>query len=233
VTQVDGRSGFALTAAPRSVSDTTMPIASFARRVGDSLIVSVSLGTSAGLAYYSATVVERTSQRAVTQDRRGLVVERWIERFSDGQAVDDVAEGELVRVRLRIRAEFAREFVALEDWLPAGLEVVDPSLRISSTGAALIDRRSADAARQSDEEAADEAEGAASRWYGPWEYRELRDDKVRWFARQLTPGSHTVSYLARATSAGRFVRAPAHAEEMYNPGVNGRSEGGWFSVRSR
>ena len=68
---------------------------------------------------------------------------------------------------------------------------------------------------------------------GPWNYRELRDDKVRWFARQLTPGTHTVSYIARATTAGRFIRPPAHAEEMYNPGVNGRSEGGWFGVRSK
>ena len=43
-------------------------------------------------------------------------------------------------------------------------------------------------------------------------------------------GSWDISYVARATTAGHFVRPPAHAEEMYNPAVHGRSDGGWFTV---
>ena len=46
----------------------------------------------------------------------------------------------------------------------------------------------------------------------------------------LWPGTYTATYLARATTAGTFVKPPAHAEEMYNPGVNGRSDGGSFVV---
>ena len=38
------------------------------------------------------------------------------------------------------------------------------------------------------------------------------------------------SYVARATTAGVFVRPPAQAEEMYNPAVHGRSDGGVFTV---
>jgi uncharacterized protein YfaS (alpha-2-macroglobulin family) len=30
-----------------------------------------------------------------------------------------------------------------------------------------------------------------------------------------------------------FVRPPAHAEEMYNPALHGRSDGGVFSVGER
>jgi uncharacterized protein YfaS (alpha-2-macroglobulin family) len=185
--------------------------------------------------YFAATVSEMSAVRVVTPDRRGITVERWIERFSDGAPITDVAEGEIIRVRLRVRAEFRRDFIALEDWLPAGLEVIDPSLRTSSTMAALRDDASDNAAYNSQHEADDESGESTESWYwsGPWEYRELRDDKVRWFARQLTAGTHTVSYLARATSAGKFARPPAHAEEMYNPGVNGRSDGGWFGVKSR
>lgn len=51
-----------------------------------------------------------------------------------------------------------------------------------------------------------------------------------YFARTLWRGSYNATYLARATTAGRFTMAPAHAEEMYNPGVHGRSGGGLFVV---
>jgi uncharacterized protein YfaS (alpha-2-macroglobulin family) len=53
---------------------------------------------------------------------------------------------------------------------------------------------------------------------------------VIWSASYLWPGSYTATYLARATTAGTFIVPPAHAEEMYNPGVNGRTGGGTFVV---
>jgi uncharacterized protein YfaS (alpha-2-macroglobulin family) len=46
----------------------------------------------------------------------------------------------------------------------------------------------------------------------------------------LWKGAHMATYLARATTAGTFVVPPAHAEEMYNPGVNGRTGGSDFTV---
>jgi uncharacterized protein YfaS (alpha-2-macroglobulin family) len=67
--------------------------------------------------------------------------------------------------------------------------------------------------------------------WSPFDHTEIRDDRVVYFARQLWRGSYNATYLARATTAGRFVSAPAHAEEMYNPGVHGRSGGGLFTVR--
>jgi uncharacterized protein YfaS (alpha-2-macroglobulin family) len=42
-----------------------------------------------------------------------------------------------------------------------------------------------------------------------------------------------VSYVARATTAGVFVRPPAQAQEMYNPAMQGRTEGGVFTVREK
>jgi uncharacterized protein YfaS (alpha-2-macroglobulin family) len=40
-------------------------------------------------------------------------------------------------------------------------------------------------------------------------------------------------YVAGATTPGVFVRPPAHAEEMYNPAVYGRSDGGVFTVEKK
>ena len=59
----------------------------------------------------------------------------------------------------------------------------------------------------------------------------MRDDRVTYYARVLWKGTYTASYVARATTAGTFVRPPAHAEEMYNPALGGRSDGGVFRVR--
>ena len=70
-------------------------------------------------------------------------------------------------------------------------------------------------------------------WWSPFDYRELRDDRVVYFATRIWRGSYTATYVARATTPGTFVRPPAHAEEMYNPAVFGRSDGGIFTVTKK
>ncbi|MDH5282505.1 MAG: hypothetical protein OEW80_01335, partial [Gemmatimonadota bacterium] len=65
------------------------------------------------------------------------------------------------------------------------------------------------------------------------DHREIRDDRVLYSATVLWKGAYTMTYIARATTPGTFVRPPAHAEEMYNPAVFGRSDGGQFVVTPR
>ncbi|MEP6619694.1 MAG: alpha-2-macroglobulin family protein [bacterium] len=181
--------------------------------------------------YYAMTLFEVPDARPVRADESGIGVERWYETYDGGKAVTEVREGDLVRVRLRITVPADREFVVIDDALPAGLEAIDLTLRTSSaippfTGAPRL--------------RADMQEGPPGQhwWYGswdagwwtPWEHKEIRDDRVLYFARQLWKGSYQASYVARATTAGTFVRPPAQAEEMYNPAVRGRSDGGVFTV---
>ena len=79
--------------------------------------------------------------------------------------------------------------------------------------------------------------GTSARWDGGWwtpfDHRELRDDRVVYRARVLWKGTYTVTYVARATTPGTFVRPPVLAEEMYNPAVYGRSDGGVFTVEAQ
>src|SRR3712207_6378197 len=70
-------------------------------------------------------------------------------------------------------------------------------------------------------------------WWSPFDHREIRDDRVVYSATVLWPGTYTATYIARATTPGVFIRPPAHAEEMYNPAVNGRSDGGTFSISAK
>lgn len=181
--------------------------------------------------YFFVTVREVPRTPQLEPVDRGIRVERWYERPSTGEPVTRVAAGELVRVRLRITVPAERHFVVLDDPLPAGLEPVDLSLRtVSPFGGWDPTLLEADPAT---------GEPVEVSWsYGSWDsgvwsafdHKELRDDRVIYSATVLWPGTYTATYLARATTAGTFLYPPAHAEEMYNPGVNGRSGGGEFIV---
>jgi uncharacterized protein YfaS (alpha-2-macroglobulin family) len=59
---------------------------------------------------------------------------------------------------------------------------------------------------------------------GGFDHIERHDDRVQLFATRLDEGRHEFSYIVRATTAGTFRTAPAHAEEMYEPEVFGRTE---------
>jgi len=190
--------------------------------------------------FYALTVTEIPKTQSTTPDRQGMFVERWYERYDTGAPVTSVEEGDLVRVRLRVTVPGDRQFVALDDALPAGLEAVDLSLRTSATLGPFASETSTATSAQGEPDP--QARFPAyfwsygnwdQGWWSPWENRELRDDRVVYFARTLWAGTYSVSYVARATTAGVFVRPPAQAQEMYNAALHGRTEGGVFTIREK
>jgi hypothetical protein len=186
-------------------------------------------GVGAVPVFFFLTVREVPEGRQVNPIDRGIQVERWYESLDTRSPVDRIAEGQLVRVRLRITVAADRRFVVLDDPLPAGLEPVDLSLRTVAPPGSGFPEYQPDA-----QEYPDDFNWRYGSWdsgfWSPFDHKELRDDRVIWSAPYLWPGSYTATYLARATTAGTFVVPPAHAEEMYNPGVNGRTGGATFLV---
>jgi uncharacterized protein YfaS (alpha-2-macroglobulin family) len=175
----------------------------------------------------------------VRPEDTGVQVERWYESYDRPTPIVSVAEGELVRVRMRVTIKSERHFLVLDDPLPAGLEAVDLSLRTAAAlpgpGVALEPGGDGDDASNSDSGESEDPNRWGygvwdSGWWSPWDHKELRDDRVVYVATYLWPGVYTASYIARATTPGVFMRPPAHAEEMYNPSVSGRSDGGVFTV---
>jgi uncharacterized protein YfaS (alpha-2-macroglobulin family) len=121
--------------------------------------------------------------------------------------------GDLVRVTLTFALTKERRFVAVTDPLPAGFEAVESWF--ASTKRSLAN----------DQDRQPEAEGNWMSWWerGGFDHIERRDDRIQLFATRLSAGTHSFTYIVRATTAGTFRTAPAHAEEMYAPEVWGRT----------
>ncbi|KAG2374652.1 hypothetical protein C9374_010671 [Naegleria lovaniensis] len=124
-----------------------------------------------------------------------------------------IKSGELVRVTLTFTNTARRYNIALMDKLPAGLEPVNPELESQHLDLKDINLTSNDSTTDMTK--------YWSRWF---EHQNIRTERVEAFARILYEGSHTYSYIARATSIGSFVAPPSHVEEMYCPECFGRSK---------
>jgi uncharacterized protein YfaS (alpha-2-macroglobulin family) len=129
-----------------------------------------------------------------------------VRRDSDGTW--RIKAGARVRVQLTMATPMRRYHVALIDPLPAGFEAINPDLAVTG--------------------GLPENPGASRQpywwWYRPWfEHQNMRDERVEAFTSLLWDGVHEYTYVARATTPGRFVAPPTRAEEMYHPETFGRT----------
>ena len=130
--------------------------------------------------------------------------------------------GELIRVTLRFRLTKERRSVAIPDPLPAGFEAVESWFATTAS----------DLARAQDDQ--NFPDDNPWRWWserGGFDHVERHDNRIQIFATRLSEGIHEFSYIVRATTAGTFRTAPAHAEEMYEPEVFGRTATATIEVR--
>ena len=179
--------------------------------------------TGTGTLFYTARVryaMDRLFQTGLDQ---GIRIERTYAPYVETgtkPASTTYKAGDLVRVTLTLTLTKERRFVAVSDPLPAGFEPVESWF---ATSAASLSR-------------AQNEQSTASGWFSWWErggfdHVERHDDRVNLFATRLATGRHTFSYVARATTAGTFRTAPAHAEEMYEPEIFGRTATAVIEVR--
>jgi len=137
---------------------------------------------------------------------RGFAIEREYLDPDTGKPLTAFKVGDMVRVKVKVKTKEDRHYVAVVDPLPAGFEPVNTRLATSAT----------DYDRDRDDD--------RYRWWRPgWTYTELRDDRVLAFADLMRDGELELEYLARAIAPGNFTAAPATAEAMYQPDVNGRT----------
>jgi len=170
-----------------------------------------------GRLYYRLGMRYAPRDLRLAPSNHGFTVRRSYEAIEDPEDVrrnDDgswtIRAGAVVKVKLTMVSQDRRYHVALVDPLPAGLEALNPALR----GTASVAQREGG------------GEGSSRRhwwWWGPWyDHQNLRDERAEAFTSLLHAGLYSYSYVARATTPGRFVVPPPKAEEMYAPETFGR-----------
>jgi hypothetical protein len=110
----------------------------------------------------------------------------------------------------------------VEDFIPAGMEILNRSLKTSQLG---ID--STEVQVQFDEK-----DPFADGW-GWWLFNEpqIRDDSILFSASFLPAGTYTLTYTLIPIQAGEYQVLPAHAWQAFFPEVQGTSAGAMFEIK--
>ncbi len=146
----------------------------------------------------------------------GLQIKREITLANGDPLPKELKVGAKLRVTLTVTTPFDRTYIAVEDPLPAGFQVVNTGFRTTSS---------------EDVKTLQDAQSKTRRWWGSFNHREFYDDRVVIYADYLTHGSHTASYLVNAITRGDFSLPPARAEGMYTPEVFARTEEKRIEIR--
>lgn len=200
--------------------DRTLEAKSVSLTIGDyprNIILPVDISkTGQGRLYYELRMIY-APQGELKPMERGIFIEKKIEPLkSESNPANTYSLGQKYKITLKIKTEQERQFVAVDDPLPAGFEVINLNF-----------------ATESQETAREfyESNHNAYSWWGSFNHSENYDDRVLIFADYLSGGEHTYSYLIQATTPGEFLLPPAKIEEMYTPEVFGRTGQKWISIK--
>ncbi|HKP62741.1 MAG TPA: alpha-2-macroglobulin [Polyangiales bacterium] len=166
-------------------------------------------------------------------------LEVFREYLRDGKPVSQVALGDEVTVRLRVRAPTEQtSAVAVVDLLPGGFEVVIQAPPPEPEPEA--------APEDSEEEAEYEGEGEGEEpeeeptahaalpialpgsTFAP-EYGDVREDRIVLYG-SVGPDAVTFEYAIKATNAGKYAVPPVQAESLYDRSVRARGVGSEIRV---
>ncbi len=185
----------------------------------------------AGRLYYAAGLSVGRPVEDAPPLKRGISVQRAYYPAGANCAVQaceplaDAFPGDRVEARLTLTLEEAAYYLMVEDFIPAGAEVLDLSLKTSQQGfveetepAPLYNQRNP----------------FADGW-GWWFFSPIRiyDDHVAWSAAYLPPGTYELDYTLVIVQPGDYRVLPARSWQFYFPEVQGASAGSVFTIKPR
>ncbi|MEW6716909.1 MAG: Ig-like domain-containing protein [Chloroflexota bacterium] len=176
-----------------------------------------------GRLYYRVDLNIQRPVEAVAPLNQGISLSRMYTASGDScndlqcPALQSAPAGELITVRLSLSLEHDLYYLLVEDYIPAGAEVLDTSLKTSQIGAVMLEynpRRPF-------------AEG-----WGWWYFHtpQIYDDHIAWAADYLPAGTYDLTYTLVLLQAGEYQVLPARARQVYFPEVQGTSGGTLFSI---
>ncbi len=153
--------------------------------------------------FSTVTIESRPANPPKEKVGQGFVLKRSYQKLGDQQellGLQDLRVGDRVLAILEINVLEQTQYVAVNDPLPAVLEIVNPEFRtqqIRAADQALLEKRELG--------------------YWPGSFQEARKDRMLFFANWVEPGTYQLRYLARVRAAGTATAPAAKIEAMYRP----------------
>jgi alpha-2-macroglobulin len=138
----------------------------------------------------------REYYQKLTAKNQGMSVQReWLDDEGNSMDITKLKQNDLVVGKITLNPHGNNyDNVAIEDLLPAGLEIENPNLDTTQSLPWIKDK---------------------SAWCAR---RDIRDDRILLFTKPFN-GTSTFYYLARAVTPGKYLVPPVSAECMYEPDV--------------
>jgi uncharacterized protein YfaS (alpha-2-macroglobulin family) len=127
-----------------------------------------------------------------------------------------------ITARLTLVLPHDSHYVMVEDFIPAGMEILNHNLKTSRQG---LESTQVEAQF-------DDSDPFAKGW-GWWLFNEpqIRDDGILFSADFLPAGTYVLTYTLIPLQAGEYRVLPAHAWESFFPEVQGTSAGTVFEIK--
>ena len=201
----------------------------------NALTIRRSAGT--GRLYYTAVLDVHLPVEEVPPFNRGLTVMRAYHPRNGGcpdgecDAVQSIAVNQQVLATLTLVLPQDAYYVLLEDYIPAGSEILDTSLKTSQLGSPNLGEGEFQE-QVAEPEALFDPQVPFSEGWGWWYFQrpQIFDDHIAWSADFLPAGTYVLKYTLTALQAGEYRVLPARARQLYFPDVQGSSAGMIFTI---
>lgn len=171
---------------------------------------------SSGNMYYSADLTWQP-KGTMPSVNKGFSVLKIIEPVN-GKKASDFTEGNVYKVTVSVSSQYDRNFVMLEDAVPAGFEVIKTGFETESSYYAQV-------------LSSIRSQQAKKNGWRTFDHQEYYNDRVISFATNMSKGEHLFTYLVRANYKGKYSMFPAKAFLMYSPEVYGSSNSSEIEIK--
>ena len=179
-------------------AEKNLPITDLMNLTGPTELVFNKLGD--GRLYYRTRLTYASTITPLPPLEEGFTIFKKLAHYDKSKNGEPFRRGDIVRVQLDFVLPASRNYIVINDGLPAGLEAINFSLKTAKQHLKV-----------------DDAKGIRI------DHIEIYGNKVLVFSDYLPAGSYQFEYLASASTKGTFTIPPAQIEEMYHPETFGRT----------
>lgn len=193
-------------------------------------VLTIQRGEGSGRLYYAIGLNISRAAEDVPPVSQGVTIERAIFAFGPDcttavcTPIQSASARQKATVRLTLTLPHDMHYLAVQDYIPAGAEIIDTRLNTGQQGAdgqveviQTVDPRQPTA----------EGQTAIWRFGAPQVY----DDHIAWAASYLPAGTYQLSYTIALLQPGQYRLLPARAWQLYFPEVYGNTAGATFEIK--